>query len=267
MQGKVTDRHILQISFPTTQPDGTALADIEVDKRVDGVPAWSIQTLNVGPLRSSPDYDQHVRDTVGSSYDWSDELRFDKCTGRLVSFVLKMPEAGLVDPEIARSWLALRRQSGVPVLQDRENGFHVDPLDLRFLAEHGSALVVTEAGLQAADTESLRLAISPDVDLLFHRGKYRGWILLKPVAHLVAEPGDIVPGSDEPRLHDLLREYLTLVVEPNIARMSDEDPELRARLQALRVRVQGLNTVHAYALASAVDRVLEVFYPALDTGC
>ena len=257
-----TDRHVLQLSFPTAQPEGTALADVELGHRIDGEPAWSIQTLNVGPLRSSPDYDRHIRDTVGSSYDWSDELRFDKRTGRLVSFILKTPESGPVDSAVARSWLALPRQPGLPVLQDRENGFHVDPLDLRFFADDGSALVVTEASLHAADSDSLRLAISSDVDLLFDRGTYRGWILLNPVAHLVAEPGDNVPGSDEPRLHDLVREYLTLVVEPNIARMSDEDPELRAALQALRVRVQGIHAPHAHALASAIDRVLEVFYPS-----
>jgi hypothetical protein len=60
----------------------------------------------------------------------------------------------------------------------------------------------------------------------------------------------------------LLREYLTLVMEPNIARMSDEDPEMRTALQALRARVQAVNSVHAHALGNAVDRVLEVFYPA-----
>jgi hypothetical protein len=147
------DRHISQIAFPTSQPEASALAHIELGTEIEGIPTWSIQTLNVGPPRSSLRYGEHLKDTVGSSYDWSDELRFDKRTGRLVSFVLKTPEAGLVDPETARSWLALPRQSGLPALEDRENGFHIDPLDLRLLADDGSALVVTHARLAVPSSQ------------------------------------------------------------------------------------------------------------------
>lgn len=68
--------------------------------------------------------------------------------------------------------------------------------------------------MPAADSGSLRLAIGDNVDLLFHRGRYGGWILGSPIVHLVAGPGDRLPGADDPRLHELLREYLTLVVEP-----------------------------------------------------
>jgi len=257
-----TDRQTSQIvAFPTAQPEGEARARVEQDRAIGDVATWSIQTLNAGPGRSSPRYDQHVRDTVGSSYDWSDELRFDKRTGRLASFVLKTPEVGEVEPELARSWLALPRQAGIPVLEDRENGFHVDPLDLRYLADDGLALVVMDAKAPVPDRSSLRLAIGSDVDLLFHHGRYSGWILENPVAHLVAAPGDRIPGSDDPRLHGLLREYLTLVVEPNIARMSDEDPEVHARLQALCAQVRSVDGVSARALLSAVERVLETFYP------
>lgn len=256
------DRQITQIVvFPTSQPVGTAPAHIEVDTTVADVPTWSVQTLNAGPPRSSPAYNQHVHDTVGSSYDWSDEIRFDKRTGRLASFVLKTPEAGTVAPEIAKSWLALRRQTGIPVLDDRENGFHVDPLDLRYLSDDSSALVVTDAKLPVPDSSSLRLAVSNDVDLLFHGGRYRGWILENPLAHLVAEPGDESCGSDDPRLHELLRDYLDLVIEPNIARMSDQDPEIQRALQALRESVRDIDGPQARALRSAVARTLETFHP------
>jgi hypothetical protein len=249
------------VTFPTSQPDGEVVARLERGQRLADVPTWSIQTLQAGPSRSSPEYNQHLRDTVGSSYDWSDELRFDKRTGRLKSFVLKTPEAGMVDPVTAGSWLALSRQKGLPLLEDRENGFHINPLDLRYLSEDGRALVSADAKLPVADGGSLRLAISDDVDLLFHRGRYGGWILGAPIVHLVAEPGHKTAGSDEPRLHELLREYLTLVVEPYIARMSDEDPEMQKALQALRARIQQIDGVQARALLSAIDRVLDVFYP------
>lgn len=251
----------MAVTFPTSNPDGQARAHVEPGASLDDVPTWSLQTLNAGPARSSPAYDRHLEATIGSSYDWSDELRFDKRTGKLKSFVLKMPEAGAVEPGIARSWLALPRRTGIPVLDSRENGFHVDPLDLRYLDEDTGALVVASAGLPVADRDSLRLAIARDTDLLFHHGRYGGWILASPIAHLVLEPGNAASGTDEPRLHESLREYLALVVEPNIERMEDEDPDLGAALRALRARVRTVDGAQARALESNIERVLDTFYP------
>jgi hypothetical protein len=82
------------VEFPTSNPDGEVAAHVELDASLDDVPRWSLQTLNTGPARSSPAYGRHLEATIGSSYDWSDELRFDNHTGKLTSFVLKMPEAG-----------------------------------------------------------------------------------------------------------------------------------------------------------------------------
>jgi hypothetical protein len=257
-----TERPIsMAVTFPTSNPDGMARAHVEPGANVDDVPTWSLQTLNAGPARASPAYDRHLEVTVGSSYDWSDELRFDKRTGKLKSFVLKTPEAAALEPTIGQSWLALPRRTGIPVLDHPENGFHVDPLDLRCLAEDADALIVTSTGLPVADRDSLRLAIARNTDLLFHHGRYGGWILGSPIAHLVSEPGDAAPGSDEPRLHESLREYLALVVEPNIERMGEEDPDLRTALRELRARVRAIDGRQARALEGGIERVLETFYP------
>lgn len=108
----------------------------------------------------------------------------------------------------------------------------------------------------------MRLAIGRDTDLLFHHGRYSGWILGSPIAHLASEPDEAAPGTDDPRLHEPLREYLALVVEPNIARMGGEDADLRAELHALRARVRATDGQQARALESGIERVLETFYPA-----
>jgi len=50
-------------------------------------------------------------------------------------------------------------------------------------------------------------------------------------------------------------------VEPNIARMGDEDPELRAALRALQARVRAVDGKQARALERGIERVLETFYP------
>jgi hypothetical protein len=148
-----------------------------------------------------------------------------------------------------------------PVLDHRGNGFHVDPLDLRHLAEDAAALVVAGVGLPPADRDSLRLAVGRDTDLLFHHGRYSGWILGSPIAHLVSELGEAAPGTDDPRLHEPLREYFALVVEPNIAQMGDEDPDLHAALGALRARLRAIDGKQARALEGGIERVLETFYP------
>jgi hypothetical protein len=94
----------MAVTFPTSNPDGEAAAHVELGASLDDVPTWSLHTLNAGPARSSPAYGRHLEATIGSSYDWSDELRFDKRTGKLTGFVLKMPEAGALEPAITRSW-------------------------------------------------------------------------------------------------------------------------------------------------------------------
>lgn len=250
------------VVFATSQPDGSVTAHIDPDRSIDDVPTWSLQTVNAGPSRASSKYQQHLDDTVGSSYDWSDEMRFDKRTGQLSSFVLKMPEAGQVNTAIASSWISLPRQPGIPVLDEPEGGFHIDPLDLRYLTRDGTALLVADGEIQLASRQSLRLAIGNDIDLLFENGRYCGWILGNPATHLVAEPGETAPLSDEPRLQEPLHDYLGLVVEPNITRMNEEAPEMKEALQSLRARVRDIEGPGARVLLSAIERILDVFYPA-----
>lgn len=248
------------VNFPTSNPEGKAVVQIDAGHALGETPSWSIDTLNVGPTRASTGYDAHVRSTVGSSYDWSDELRFDKRTGRLVSFVLKTPEAGTLDAAIAHLWLALPSRSGLPVLIDREHGFHIDPLDLRYMSEHARELVAVGAGIAAPDATSLRLAIGGGVELLFHQGSYIGWVLANPIAHLVTAPGEAPQGRDDPALHALLRDFLALVVQPNIDRMIDEEPEMRSALLDLHQRARTADGPQAAALHAAIARVLNVFY-------
>src|SRR3954467_13412877 len=106
----------MAVTFPTSNPDGDARAHVELGASPDDVPTWSLQTLNAGTARSLPAYGRYRDATIGSSYDWSDELRFDTHTGGPGRFVLvlKTPEAGGFEPAIARAWLALGRRAGSP---------------------------------------------------------------------------------------------------------------------------------------------------------
>jgi len=42
------------VAFPTSQPEGTALAHVELGAGIGGALAWSIQTLNAGPPTVAP---------------------------------------------------------------------------------------------------------------------------------------------------------------------------------------------------------------------
>jgi hypothetical protein len=176
--------------------------------------------------------------------------------------VLKTPEAGTLSARVAESWLALSPVRGLPVLVERERGFHVDALDLRCLSERADALVCGIADLPLADHASVSIAIGGDVMLLFHHGRYVGWILQQPIHHLVFAASDPPSGADDPALHEPLRAYLSIVVEPNIDKMSDEDPEIRAALQHLLTSMQALTSAQARALRSQIESVLETFYPS-----
>jgi hypothetical protein len=250
----------LIVTFPTSMPAGEVSARVDRDRKLDASPTWSLQTLNLGPSRSSSDYDRHVARTVGSSYDWSDEFRFERANGRMCSLVLKTPEGGETDPRIAELWLSRPREPGLPVLDKCDLGFHIDPLDTRYLAHDASGLLAAAADLAPADSDSLRLSVAPDVDLLFHRGRYCGWILGDPVSHLGETPVPLRSVGDSTRQHELLRAYLALVKEPNIARMSEEDPALLAELRALRARAGSTDGHAALLLANGIDQVIETFY-------
>jgi len=66
-------------------------------------------------------------------------------------------------------------------------------------------------------------------------------ILRNPIPHLVTDPGNKPGYAEDPGLHALLRAYLELVVESNIARMSDEDPEMQQALQTPGARVRSVD--------------------------
>lgn len=246
--------------FPTSQPDGFVRARIEADETKLLEATWSMQTIEAGPTRSSPEYDAYVDTTAGSSYDWSDELRFDKRTGQVAGFVLKVPEQANIAEDIARTWIAVPKQSAGLVLEDRKTGFHLDPFDVRYFAPDGSALLALGAEQGPADAASTSVAIASDVELLFQAGRYCGWLMRRPVAHLVVQPEDGTPGVDDARLHGLISEYMALVVYPYIDRMSDRDPDMQAALQSLKARAGVLDGGAAAGLVAVLERVLETFY-------
>lgn len=68
--------------------DVSVFAWLVRDEALSSCPTWCIDPLGAGPARSSAGYDTLLLQTSGSSYDWSDEVRFDNDTGLLVSLMV-----------------------------------------------------------------------------------------------------------------------------------------------------------------------------------
>jgi hypothetical protein len=246
------------IGFPTPGTEGAIAIRIDAARSLAQAPTWSLDTVQVGVARGSAEYERHLTATFGSSYDWSDELRFACDTGALSSFVLKTPEAGTIEPAIAASWLGVERRAGLPIVEPRATGFHIDPLDVRALSADGRSLVVLRAGVGAAEgaTGCTRLAIHPTFDLLFTAESYVGWVLHDPIAALGSRD------ADDADAVALLRAYLALVVEPNIERMSDQDEAVGAALRELRERAggQSARSNAARVIATRLADIIDTFY-------
>jgi hypothetical protein len=225
-------------------------------------PQWTFHTVNIGPWRASEGYGTHLAGTIGSSYDSGDELRFDRQDRLLRSVLVTMPDQNAEEAS-EREWLDVERHSGLLMLCS-EAGFCLNPVDTRWFDESGKALVCLAEHAKSGRGARLRVSIARDFDLVFLDGRYCGWILLDPVSHLVPSQigADDTTAPASSRVVALIREYLTIVADPNIEKMNDHDEGLLNALLVLRRRTQeaGDLTASDKALAMQIDDILDRFY-------
>ncbi|MEV6393619.1 hypothetical protein AB0M39_02370 [Streptomyces sp. NPDC051907] len=177
---------------------------------------------------------ERLRSETFGSIDWlwsgDDEFRFAKSDRALAGLVLKVPETESVlsfDP-----WLNAHEQPGIIYALKPEN-FSAASTDIRQVSDDGTRLICAHQALATQAGEVRRLRINSSLAFVFVDQIYSGWILQDPVEYLVQEweysPIDVAPDS----LRGLLKDYLTLIVEPKIDRMQDGDPELLTELENL----------------------------------
>lgn len=254
------------LTFPTEHPHGQLRAHVEPGRALGEPLSWDLYTVALGSRRAMHDsYEEHLRYLASAGYEWDDELRFDD-EGRLAGLVLKIGEQGPLPEAVARSYLALPRTRGLPVVGHHRHAAHLTPETLRCLADDARALVVLSREAPSADASALRLAVHDELDLLFCGGRYVGWCLAEPL-ELLAGASELAPEARtaDPRhasLGAVLRDYLALVVGDTLAAMERGDHQVLVALEALRARVLELRGHDPVAdgLASRIEELIETFY-------
>jgi|GEM_PF-1999681 len=237
------------------------MVDVVPGHTLSTLPGWTLDVLNVGPFRSSPGYDARLARTVGSTFDWSDEFRFDSSTLLLETVILKVPERNLNRGDLA-AWKASPVIQGLLRLRERES-FPFDETSARYLAPDGSALLcfyeeITPTG------QHRRINIAPSLDLLCVDDRYYGWMLFWPSRHLIPDSrgGPHAPPAleDDPGVVPLVCEYQQLVSEDTLDRLNEQDAALLTALNELRGRTESCETMPRRVLRKRIDAVLETFY-------
>ncbi|NVJ14289.1 hypothetical protein [Myxococcus sp. AM010] len=235
--------------------------DVVPGRTLATLPGWTIDALNVGPFPSSPGYDAHLARTLGSTFDWSDEFRFDKDTLLLETIILKVPERNLNRGDIA-AWKECPATPGLLRLREHES-FSFDETGARHMAPDGSALICFYEEL-TSEGHRLRINIAPSLDLLCIDDRHYGWMLSWPAQHLIPDSrgGICSPPylEDEPEVVPLVWEYQQLVSDDTLDRLNEKDPSLLTALKALREKTGPSGTLPRQALRQRIDALLDTFY-------
>jgi hypothetical protein len=223
--------------------------------------AWIVELVAASPRRDSPAYDSLLAQTFGSSADWGDELRFDNSTRGLRSIILAIPEqeGSPTDVEI---WSRAPVVAGSLSPDDMES-YVIDTVDTRVLAGDGKTLLCQLDG--PAPSSPWRLALSPDLHLLFDHERYAGWLLSTPLAYLRPWNDGISAAApeDEATPIEIIQELHQMLTREVVDALFDDDAAAMARLDRLAARASALPEGRARDVLR--DKILSVKENAVDT--
>jgi len=229
-------------------------------------PRWIQNSLAVvvAPYNSLKEYDQQIMQTFGS-FDCmgsgAEGFRFRQKDLLLQSVWFRVPEVHLPLDKVPILWQDEQPQIGLLRLSSAQE-FHLHSTDVRWMDANAGILgCMTEAALTAVG-ERLRLRIAEDFDLLFTGRKLCGWLLSSPEKYLVELWETPYPPEPDKELKALLYESLTLVSEPNIEKMDDQDPDILQALIDLHGRIKcDCGAVNQRrVLNSWIKEIIERFY-------
>jgi hypothetical protein len=252
-------------------PEGARVASIEIepgDALADD-PMWTIESLRVGPDLSGKMYESYLEATVGSAYDWADEIRFDSRTLELRGFFVSAPRWNLTEQQFDdKFWSQAVCLRGRPRLCTASH-FLLDSTEFRYFdASVAQVTYLTSYGISERG-DAMRVMIASDLDLLFVNDTYCGWRLNSPVRHLTREHvgGEQVirVGIDSEQGRQLLRDYLGLVADPRAEALLMKDSDFKQDLLDFIAKVDqepeehDMHDVRSMLRAKALD-LIELHY-------
>ncbi|WP_406862842.1 hypothetical protein ABZO31_21410 [Streptomyces sp. HUAS MG47] len=194
-----------------------------------------------GPYRSADDHERHLLATSGAGWwvaDASDEMRFSLDAGSLVSAWFQAPGRVAREGTDPGSWLnADRADARLAVVPGRN--FDLPRVSVRWCERSGSALVcLTEEGFSGGAVVRSRLGIAQDLDLLIADGRYVGWLLERPAAHLCNSWTKVPDSPEDPELGTWVARFFALTDDEVFDTIVDGDPTALEPLRELLAEVQ-----------------------------
>jgi hypothetical protein len=193
----------------------------------------------VGPYGSAEQHEVHLLDTTGAGdwqYEGSDEFRFSKDDGMLVSLWLQVPDMEVHDERQVEQCVEVPGVSGALRLAG-EGWSTVPRSSRRSISSAGDFLLCVNDSFSGARRDSKRLNVATDLDLLFCGDVYGGWLLKNPERYLSNSWEKPSESSPDPELAVWLKEYFTLTQESIIERLEDGDADQFRMLLELQNRI------------------------------
>ena len=157
------------------------------ERQLEILPLFDRWNLYVTPAQDGYKQEAIQCRTRGSGdphFSW-DDVRFDTKSLTLHSCVFHIPEANIDFHPCIGKWLETRPVIGLPQINAAADWRTITTC--RYISAEGDVLMgLTDEALKERTTY-LRLHIAPDVDLLFAKQRYCGWMISHPVNHLHGE--------------------------------------------------------------------------------
>jgi hypothetical protein len=187
------------------------------------------RSVLVGPYTSAHEHERHVLDTAGAG-NWpdteDDELRFDRRTGLLVSAFLHVPDADGAD--LPDDWSSL---PAAPAALRCDRPRPRPPAQRYRLAPDASTLLCR---YDSPGSPTHRVPLAPSLSAFVGGGHLHGWLLDSPDRHVTAAWEPAEPDLPDDDFRAAFTTYFRLTTPPAVEALEDGDPDVLARLAALR---------------------------------
>ena len=235
------------------------------EHHLSSIPRWDPKpgSILIASHTNTEERERQFIQTIGSGnwlYLESNEFRFNKENLLLESIFVKPSEENIESDLVIEEWLDLKPVQGTLRLLSPQS-FKCESDNLRWMSPDGKLLAaIFEADWVESD-DKFRLRVAQDFDLLFAEQKWSGYMLSNPARYL-AEPNS--PADSDTELPLLAFEYVSLICEPNIDDLYDEEPEFLQKILKLRnkINLKDGAVEHRRVLYDCLNEIIEYFYGA-----